>query len=109
MSLRDLLAELPPEAMVPVSWIRTRLEEEEAEPEPVPVEPSWRELVWTCDPERRLGVREVAEASGHCLSWVYRRTMSGATEPIPHKKLGNGELVFRSGEVREWLRQREGE
>ena len=51
--------------------------------------------------ERRIGARELAQALGRSRSWVYGRlTGEGA---IPHAKL-DGELTFKAGEVRAWLR-----
>ena len=64
---------------------------------------SWRERLWTCSPDVRLGVIELAEALGRSKAFVYRLTRSRA---IPHRKL-DGELVFRVGDVRAWLAQHE--
>ncbi len=63
----------------------------------------WRECLWTCPEETRLGVREVAEALGRTKSWVYRRTGErSAKARLPHRKL-DGELVFTAGELRKWI------
>jgi hypothetical protein len=64
-------------------------------------EESWRERLWSCDPQVRLGVRELAEALGRPKSWVHRHSRS-----LPHRLL-SGRLVFAAGEVRGWLRQAE--
>jgi hypothetical protein len=79
--------------------------------------PTWRERIWTCPAETRLGVRDVAEALKRPVSWVYRAVSlwcySKANDgtrlktrrldaPLPHERL-SGELVFRAGRVREWI------
>ena len=79
---------------------------------PAPVAPdhagtaSWRVLLWTVDPETRIGRNEILEAVGRPVSWLYRHTGEAATHRIPHRKL-HGQLVFVVGEVRRWLRDRE--
>ena len=68
-----------------------------------PVPPlSWRERLWSCPPETRLGVRELAEALGRPRSFVYRAARRG----LPHRKLA-GELTFIAGEVRRWVTEHE--
>jgi hypothetical protein len=68
---------------------------------------SWAERLWTCPPETRVGVRELAEAIGRPRSWVYRHASPrGDLAPIPHRRL-DGLLVFTAGEVRDWLRANE--
>jgi predicted DNA-binding transcriptional regulator AlpA len=68
---------------------------------------SWAEKIWTCPPETRLGVRELAEAVGRPRSWVYRHASPrGDLAPMPHRRL-DGLLVFTAGEVRDWLRANE--
>ncbi|MEX2281793.1 MAG: hypothetical protein WEE89_04875 [Gemmatimonadota bacterium] len=72
-----------------------------------PAQPeTWRTRLWTCPAETRLGVREVAEAIGHPVSWVYRRTQKTATDRLPFRRL-DGELVFTAGELRAWIRAAE--
>lgn len=76
-----------------------------ADPEPSPdrLPLTWREKVWVVPAETRLGVREVAEAIGRPMSWVYRRTGEKSDKsPLPHRKL-DGELVFVAGELRAWI------
>ncbi|GIW51201.1 MAG: hypothetical protein KatS3mg081_0556 [Gemmatimonadales bacterium] len=69
--------------------------------------PTWRERLWTCPPETRLGVLEVAEALGRPRSWVYRAVSpSRGRDRLPAKRL-DGELVFEAGAVREWVKRRE--
>jgi len=65
---------------------------------------SWRERLWSCPPETRLGVREVAEALGRPKSAIYRLTSrNGSALPrLPHRTLG-GELTFIASEVRSWV------
>jgi predicted DNA-binding transcriptional regulator AlpA len=65
--------------------------------------PAWRERLWTCPAETRLGVAEVAEAIGRPKSFVYRAT---SAKSIPHRKL-DGELVFVASEIRQWIRDQE--
>jgi len=67
----------------------------------------WREQLWTCPPDTRLGVREVAEALGRNRSWVYRAAAAGrGAKRLPAARLGR-ELQFRAGEVREWIERTE--
>ena len=74
-----------------------------------PVEPTWRERLWTAPSETRISVRELAEAIGRPRSWVYRRTApNGDRSPIPHRKL-DGELTFVIGEIRGWMLEHETE
>jgi predicted DNA-binding transcriptional regulator AlpA len=69
--------------------------------EPLPM--TWRERLWLVPAETRLGVRQVAEAIGRPVSWVYRRTAEKSTKaPLPHRRL-DGELVFVAAEVRAWI------
>jgi len=88
-ALRDLLAELA----VPQSPDATRS----------PPPPSWKERLWSCPPDTRLGLREVCEALGRSKGFVYRLTR---TKDIPHRKL-DGVLVFKAGDLRSWVQQRE--
>ncbi|MBM4182905.1 MAG: hypothetical protein FJ207_01620 [Gemmatimonadetes bacterium] len=67
---------------------------------------SWRVLLWTVDPETRIGRDEFLEATGKPKGWLYRHTGEKSTERIPHRRL-DGQLVFVVGEVRRWLRERE--
>ena len=67
----------------------------------------WRERLWTCPPETRLGRDELLAALGRPRSWLYRHT--SAKDParrIPHRRF-EGALVFVVGDVRRWLRERE--
>lgn len=70
----------------------------------------WREKLWACPAETRLGVRELAEALGRPKSFVYRLTSITAARagktPLPHRKL-DGELVFVAAEIRAWLSAQE--
>ncbi len=76
-------------------------------PEVRPATEQWAGRLWTCPPETRLGVRELAEAVGRPRSWVYRHTSpAGDLAPIPHRRL-DGLLVFTAAEVRDWLRANE--
>jgi predicted DNA-binding transcriptional regulator AlpA len=104
--LMTLLRQLPTGASLPVGFVLKSLEDDGDEPTPAP-EPSWRERLWTCDEETRLNATEAAEALGHAVGWVYKRTHSNAEERLPHRKTGSGELVFRAGDLREWLQARE--
>lgn len=64
---------------------------------------SWRERLWSCPPDTRLGLAEVCEALGRSKGFVYRLTR---TKDIPHRKL-DGVLVFKAGDVRDWVKLRE--
>ena len=66
----------------------------------------WTLLLWTADPETRIGRTELLEAVGRPASWLYRHTGRKAKHRIPHRKL-DGELIFLVGEVQRWLRDRE--
>lgn len=69
-----------------------------------PGEPmSWRERLWACHAETRLGVEELCEALGRSKAFVYRHTRA---KTIPHRRL-DGELVFVAGEIRAWLSDQE--
>lgn len=67
------------------------------------IQVGWRERLWTCPADTRLGVVELSEALGRSKALVYRLTRMGQ---VPHRKL-DGELVFRAGDIRAWLAQRE--
>ena len=68
---------------------------------------TWRERLWTCPPDTRLGRAELLEALGRSISWLYRHTGPKAKYArIPCRKLDN-ELVFVAGEVRTWLSEQE--
>ena len=68
---------------------------------------TWREKLWTCPPETRLGRAELLEALGRSDSWLYRHTGPKAKAArIPCRRL-DGELVFIAGEVRTWLAEQE--
>ena len=72
-------------------------------PSPSAAPPSWRERLWVCDPATRLGVEELAEATGKPKSWVYAHTKKSCRcVPLPHRRL-DGTLVFLAGELRPWL------
>jgi hypothetical protein len=74
-----------------------------ARPAAIAAPKSWRERLWTCDPNVRLGVVELAEALGRSKAFVYRLTRQRA---ITFRKL-DGVLTFRAGDVRIWLPKRE--
>lgn len=72
---------------------------------------SWRERLWTCPPETRLGVRELAEAADRSPDWVYRavdptRSAARGRAALPCQKL-DGVLVFTAGNVRQWMQASE--
>jgi len=74
---------------------------------PGPVELTWRERLWICPAETRVGVEELAEALGKSRSWIYKRTQASAGDGmLPFRRL-HGELTFRVGEIRSWLAQEE--
>lgn len=64
---------------------------------------TWKERIWTCPPQTRLGISELAEAIGKSTSWIYKRTGPSATDDkIPCRRL-SGELVFLADEIRTWI------
>jgi predicted DNA-binding transcriptional regulator AlpA len=93
----------PAGVLVPVEIVRPLLN---GAPPPATTGPvTWRERLWTCPEETRLGVREVAEAMDRPRSWVYR-AVGREQDPLPARRL-DGELVFAAGDVRAWLARRE--
>lgn len=64
---------------------------------------SWREKLWTCPPDTRLGVTEVAEALGRSKHSIYQLTKR---REIPHAKF-QGAIVFRALDLRKWAASRE--
>ncbi|HJQ65575.1 MAG TPA: hypothetical protein VJ816_04320 [Gemmatimonadales bacterium] len=68
---------------------------------------TWRERLWTCPPETRLGVSDVAEAFGRPRSWVYRAVAEKRGPHRLHARRLGGELVFEAGEVRLWIERME--
>lgn len=68
---------------------------------------SWRERLWMVPAETRLYTADVAEAVDRSSNWVHQRTSDSEDhDRIPHRKR-NGQLVFKAGEVREWLKEQE--
>jgi hypothetical protein len=65
---------------------------------------AWRLRLWTCPPDTRLGVREVAEAVDRSPAWVYRAVSRKHAEhgcnPLPHSTF-DGQLVFVASAVRD--------
>ena len=116
--LRKWAAEAPPGSTINVESLLDMMDDFEMDAAPELVRaaaappPPWRLLLWTADPETRIGRAELLEAVGRSTSWLYRHTGAGKKEPIrpedriPHRKL-EGELVFVVGEARQWLRERE--
>ena len=109
----DWLRRAPAGTMLDAARIRDVLEQAAPattpSPPTMPVQPTWRERLWTAPAETRIGVAELAEALGRPRSWVYRRTApNGQRAPLPHRKL-DGELVFVVGEIRDWLQEHEQE
>lgn len=117
-SLRDLKEwcnAAPTGTRIDAATVASLLEDLEGEPAAdVPsegeaeatVELSWREKLWLVPSDTRLGTEELREAIDKPKSFIYARTQSEAEDPIPHRKLG-GELQFRAGEVRHWIRSSE--
>ena len=100
-------ADAPPGTLVPAEQLAELLEHLADTPAETatPATP-WRVLLWSCDPETRLGRDELLEAVGRPPSWLYRHTGPAAEHRIPHRRM-EGQLVFVAGEVRRWLRERE--
>lgn len=114
----DTLARLKqmfPGSLVPVEAVIADLEMERAGSStqsptcaPVPdIQPIWKERIWTCPAETRLGLNELCEALGKPKSWGYRHTSAKSGLPmIPYRKM-DGVLTFVAGEVRAFLREHE--
>ncbi len=108
---RRWVATAPPGTMVSTEALAEMLDVHDTEPAPemardtAPPLP-WTFLLWTADPETRIGRAELLEALGRPASWLYRHTGPKAKHRIPHRKL-DGQLTFLVGEVRRWLRDRE--
>jgi hypothetical protein len=112
--LRAIVGSLPEGAAVtlPCDALRTWLEAEPTVTPPTPIvtegdAASWRERLWTCPAETRLGVRELAEALDRSADWVYRavdpkRSADRARDPLPCSRL-DGVLVFTAGAIRRWV------
>jgi hypothetical protein len=110
--LRVIVTSLPDGAAVtlPAETLRAWLAEEPAVADQVELasEPrGWREKLWTCPPETRLGVPELAEALDRSPDWVYRATSAKRAaklgrHPLPCARL-DGVLVFTAGALRRWV------
>jgi predicted DNA-binding transcriptional regulator AlpA len=105
-ALRDWLRRAPEGTTITAAAVLDVLEREPVVTSSAPAPAttiSWRERLWLCPAETRLGVAEVMEATGKGKSWVYRHTSAkSGVSIIPHRKI-DGELVFRAGEFRTWL------
>lgn len=113
VELAEWLRSLPEGTSLPARGVADYLERLDAEPPrstPPSLEPQplpWSALLWVVPPETRIGVKELAAATGRPKSWVYRHTSGrGACPRLPHRKL-DGELVFVVCEVRRWLIEHE--
>jgi len=110
--LMEWLEASPPWVQVPAQELGAQiraLREARPEPEPEPVAEapagSWREKIWTVHPDTRLRRDEVCEALGKSTSWLYKKT---SAREIPCRLDGaSGELVFRAGDLRTWIRAQE--
>ena len=104
------LRQAPPGTLVQAAEIAQLLTDTETVGEPVEnaaLVVTWRERLWTCPPDTRLGSAEILEALGRSESWLYRHTGPRAKyAKIPCRRL-DGELVFVAGEVRVWLAEQE--
>ena len=116
--LRAIADVLPDSAGVTlqVAEIRVWLAEEPGASSsmPLPVDSgaqTWREKLWTCPPETRLGVSEVSDALDRSRNWTYRavspaRARERGRDPLPCARL-DGVLVFTAGAVRRWVQASE--
>ncbi|MGQ0641208.1 MAG: hypothetical protein ACT4P6_10635 [Gemmatimonadaceae bacterium] len=84
--LRDWLERAPGGTMLPAAEVLAQLNHGEVgapnysrADHAAPV--SWRERLWTCPPETRLGVAELAEALNRPKSWVHRHTSQKSGVP----------------------------
>ena len=111
--LRNWLAAAPAGTLIPASDLaRTLADAVEGAPAErsataVPESSTWRERLWTCHSDVRLGVSELCEALDRPESFVYRHTSpASALARLPHRKL-DGALVFTAGEIRGWIQRNE--
>ena len=109
--LRRWVATAPNGTMVSTETLAEMLDALDVEPAPDPTRVTssplpWTVLLWSADPETRIGRAALLEALSRSESWLYRHTGPKAKHRIPHRKL-DGELVFLVGEVRRWLLDRE--
>ncbi len=80
-------------------------------PPPATVTLPWSVLLYRVDlvpDDVQLSVQQAAEALGMTKAAVYRRTSrwhreNGTAKPLPHARV-SGQLRFRAGELRAWLR-----
>lgn len=114
MTLADVvrwLEQAPPGTTVPATAMLELLRDADAEtapaiaPDPANAAPL---SIWTCDPELRFGVKELASAIGRSASWIYHRTQEGVADRdrLPHKRQ-DATLIFVAGEVRAYLLEHE--
>ena len=90
--LRRWVATAPPGTTVSTEALGEMLDVLDAEPAPeIPRDTApplpWMLLLWTADPETRIGRAELLEAVGRPTSWLYRHTGPKAKHRIPHRKL----------------------
>ena len=107
-SVLSWLRDAPPGTLVLAAELAARLDlETDTERVANGPEQTWREKLWTCAPETRLGKAELLEALGRSGDWLYRHTGAKARcSRIPCRKL-DGELQFVAGEIRQWLLEHE--
>ena len=101
-SLRAWLEAAPPGTTVRAEEILARLDTPEPVSDPAP-EPTAAERLWSCPPNTRYTVKELATALNRPTSYVYSLT---AARAIPFSKL-DGHIVFVASEVRAWVVERE--
>lgn len=101
-SLRQWLEAAPPGTTVRAEEILARLETPAVTPdESAPPTPA--ERLWSCPPNTRYTVEELAAALHRPKSYIYSLT---AAKAIPFSKL-DGNLVFVALEIRQWVVDRE--
>jgi predicted DNA-binding transcriptional regulator AlpA len=107
MTLRARLRELPPDALLPVGWLLSQLDDvgDVTAAPTADTSEDWRSRVWTCADDTLLGVAEIADAVGRSTSWVYRRTGPRGREPrLPMQRVA-GNVVMRADSLRQWIRR----
>ncbi len=115
-ALRRWLAATPPGAAVLLSAEQAHAVAGPSLETPAPVagtapprcDPTpWRERLWTVPAETLLTSAEAADALGLTRDAIHRRTAkkrpAGLTA-LPHRRM-DGVLVFRAGDLREWVEQ----
>ena len=102
-SLRQWLEAAPPGTTVRAEEILARLERPAVTPDESAQPPTAAERLWSCPPNTRYTVKELAAALHRPPSYIYSLT---SAKEIPFCKL-DGQITFIVSEVRSWVLDRE--